>query len=366
MKTWKIAIVGCGAIAEGVYMAEMPRNEHAEVVACCDLKPDRVEVFQRKFGIPRGYTHIDQLLADGDFDIVLDTASIPNHYELNMQILGAGKHLYSQKPMGLTVQEADDMIAAAKAAGVKFSASPIHMLRPDIRRAAELIRDGAIGRVMWAAATAMHGGPEYFQFREVDPTWFFQPGAGALYDMGVHALTQITGLLGPAKRVSCMAAASQPKRTVRSGAHDGKPIKADELYDNYMVHLDFGGGRMGSVHAGFCAKGSKTPSLEIYGEEGTISFSGDSKNPINLYLDCPERAVRGWMSPQPQYTYKMDFFQCSCVADLIEAIEQDRPVGLPPEHARHVIDLMVNIEESARTSETRALSTTFEYPPVWL
>ncbi|MDR3121892.1 MAG: Gfo/Idh/MocA family oxidoreductase, partial [Clostridiales bacterium] len=92
MKKWKVAIVGCGAIAEDTYMAYMHRNKGAEVVACCDIKPERTALFQQMFGIPKVYGSIDELLAKEDFDILMDTASIAAHYELNMKALKAGKH----------------------------------------------------------------------------------------------------------------------------------------------------------------------------------------------------------------------------------------------------------------------------------
>jgi len=72
-------------------------------------------------------------------------------------------------------------------------------------------------------------------------------------------------------------------------------------------------------------------------------------------IDEPDRKIRGWLEERP----KDEFYQCSCIADLIDAIENDRSSGIPPEHARHVIDLICNIEESAKDGKARALSTIF-------
>jgi predicted dehydrogenase len=359
MKTWKIAIVGLGDIAEHTYMAQMPRISRAEVVACCDLKPDRTALFQEKFGIPRAYSNVEELLAKEDFDILMDTASISAHYDINMKAIKAGKHLYSQKPIGLTVEQATDMIEAAKKAGVKFAASPIHMLRGDIQEAKRLIDSGIIGKVTLVRAMAAHGGPEYFQYRVNDPSWFYEPGAGALYDMGVHALHQVTGLLGPAKSVSCIAAVSSPKRKVRSGSFDGKPIESNKLFDNYLIHLDFGNGALADIVTGYCAKASNASPLEIYGEYGSIIFTDEAKSPLKVYIDEPDRKIRGWLEEQPQERPKGEFFQCSCITDLINAIEEDRQPLIRPEHARHVIELMCSIEECAKDGRQRSLSTIF-------
>ena len=359
MKTWKIAIVGCGDIAEHVYMPQMSKNRRAEVVACCDLKAERTGLFTEKFKIPKAYSGIDKLLELEDFDILMDTASIQAHFELNMKALKAGKHLYSQKPIGLTVDETTEMIETAKKMKVKFAASPIHMLRPDIQEAKRLIDQGIIGKVCLVRAMASHGGPEYFQYRENDPSWFYEPGAGALYDLGVHALHQVTGLLGPAKTVNCTASISSPERVIRSGAFNNKKINSGKLFDNYIINLDFGNGTIANVITGFCTKAGSASSLEIYGEYGSIIFTNDPAHPLKIYIDEPYRKIRGWLEQFPQERPAGEFYQCSCIADLIDAIENDRPSGIPPEHARHVIDLICNIEESAKDGRIHTLSTVF-------
>ena len=87
-------------------------------------------------------------------------------------------------------------------------------------------------------------------------------GHGALYDMGVHGLTMTTGILGPAKAVGCMAKISEPVRTVRTGTFDGMQIQADQLYDNYIITLDYGERTMAVVESGFCQKDSRAPQIQ--------------------------------------------------------------------------------------------------------
>ena len=359
MKIWKIGLVGCGEIAEFTYLPHMHRNKRAKLTACCDIRPERAKLFREKFGIEKTFDCMEDMLSYGDFDIVMDTASIPAHYELNMQALRAGKHLYSQKPIGLTPEQATDMIEAAKEADVKIAASPIHMLRPDIIEAKRLISCGVIGKPLLARAVAAHGGPEYFQYRETDPSWFYEPGAGALYDLGVHALHQVTGLLGAAKTVSCTAAVSEPNRTIRSGAYDGKPIDSSKLFDNYMIHLNFGGGCIADVVTGFCMKAATASPLEVYGECGSIIFTDDRVNPLKIYIDDKVKKIRGWIQEQPQSRPQPEFFQCSCIGDLIESIETNREPKISATHARHVIEIMCAVEACAKDGAVRSLTTTF-------
>ncbi len=359
MKTWKVALAGCGAIAGGTYLPYTSRFPNVEVVAVCDILPERAENYAKRFHVPNWYASVEEMLEKCDFDILMDTATIQAHYDINMTVLRAGKHLYSQKPVGLTVDQVTDMIEMSKKMNVKFSASPIHMIRPDLLWAKRMIEEGTIGKVSMIRLSMAHGGPEYFQFREVDPTWFFRPGAGALYDMGVHALHCATGLLGPAKAVGCMSAVSEPERTVRSGAFDGKQIRTDELDDNYLITLDFGNATLGVIDTGYCCKAQRTPSIEVYGTMGTICFTSDMKAPLEVYFDDPVHKLRGWTKPQMQEAVDMDFFQCLCLKDLIDAIEQDRPVGLTPEHARHVVEIMNVIPTAAKEQRVVKLTTSF-------
>ena len=93
----------------------------------CDIIPERAKGYAEKFNVPAWYTSIDELLEKCSFEILMNTTSIPAHQEINMKALRAGKHLYSQKPVGLTVEQVTEQMEAAKASGVKYSASPIHM-----------------------------------------------------------------------------------------------------------------------------------------------------------------------------------------------------------------------------------------------
>ena len=84
-----------------------------------------------------------------------------------------------------------------------------------------------------------------------------------------------TAVIGPAKEVGCMATISEPERTVRSGAFDGKKIKSDMLPDNYLITLDWGDGCIGIIDTGFCQKASTVNMLEVYGTHGTVTILGE-------------------------------------------------------------------------------------------
>lgn len=362
MKKWKVAVIGCGSFANGQYLPNAGKETNAELVAAVDIVYERALAACAKFGIPNAYHSVYELIEKCDFDIAIDAASIQAHHEINMAVLGAGKHLVSQKPAAPTVELLTEQIKLAEKNRLKFACAPIHPMRYDLNFAKQLIRDGAIGRAYYAKCNMSHGGPEYFQYRDADPSWFYEPGAGALVDMGVHGLQIVTSLFGAAESVACTAIVSTPERSVRSGSFDGKAIKSDIIPDQYLITLRFPGNRMALVDSGFSQKASRAPQLEIFGDEGTIAFTKPyMTNPRpEVYTDCPERGMRGWIMPEewtaPQ---KKLLSQCCILRDLTDAIESDKTPLLSAYHARHVLEIMCKIPEAVKSGATLPLETSF-------
>lgn len=361
-KLWKVAVIGSGSFANWQYFPNITKEANAICVAAVDIIEERAIEACEKYQIPFHFKTVYDLIEKCDFDIAIDAASIQAHHEINMAVLGAGKHLITQKPAASTVEELTQQIELAKEKDVKFACVPIHPMRYDINIAKQMIKDGTIGNVYYAKCNLSHGGPEYFQYRESDPSWFFEPGAGALVDMGVHGLQIITSILGPAKAIACMAKITTPVREVRSGDCDGMEIKTDKIPDHYVITLDYGEGKMAMVETGFSEKATRSPQLEIFGERGTISFTEPyMTNPIpDVYMDCPEKGIRGWVKPM-EWTVRPDKLnsQCCCLGDLVNAITNKKQPVLSAEHARHVLEIMCKIPEAIESGMTIKLETTF-------
>lgn len=359
---WKIAIIGCGSFAGSQYLPRIGEISGAKLTAVCDIIPERAQKYAKRAGINNWYDSIDALLEQGDFDILMNATSIPAHHEINMKALTAGKHVFTQKPAGLTVDQVTRQIKAAVKAGVKTNAAPVHAMRHANRMAKKMIAEDVIGHVTTIRCQIAHGGPEYFQYRDSDPSWFYEPGSGALYDMGVHGLDYVTGLMGPAKAVACMAAVSEKERMVRSGFCDGQTIRSDKLPDNYMILLDFGNDVIGEVYTGYCQRATRMPLLEIYGTAGTISFvrDADEARPhLEVYMDHPDWGIRGWTRPMDLQEKEKPFHDVFCLQDLIDAIERNKTPVLSMERQRHLVDIMSTIPRCLETGSIQPLHTTF-------
>lgn len=225
-----------------------------------------------------------------------------------------------------------------------------------------MIRDGVIGNPTYLKCNLAHGGPKYFQYRDADPSWFYEDGAGALVDMGVYGLQIVTTMFGPVKCFSCLAAVTTPERTVRLGAYNGLKIRSDKILDVYLISLTFENGEIGFIDTGFSQKASKTPQLEIYGDEGTLTFSKPyMENPMpEVYMDCPKRGIRGWVNAHAWETppEKMISQYC-CLRDLIRSIENGTDPVLSPEHARHLLEIMCKMPKAIKSGATVTVETTF-------
>ena len=361
-KIWRVAVIGCGSFACGQYLPNISKEANAVCVAVVDIIYERATAAAERFGVPNAYHDVYELIEKCEFDIAIDAASIQAHHEINTAILRAGKHLISQKPAAPTVREFREQTELASKAGVKFACVPIHPMRYDLNIAGQMLRDGTIGNPTYIKCNLAHGGPEYFQYRDADPSWFYEDGAGALVDMGVHGLQIVTTVFGPVRRFSCLGTVTTPHRTVRSGAFDGKEIVADRIPDQYLILLEFVNGRVGFVDTGFSQKASRAPQLEIFGDAGTICISKNYMDnlPPEVYLDAPERGIRGWITPMKWTTVPEKLnSQCCCLRDLIRSIESDTDPVLSPAHACHVLDIMCRIPEAIRTGGWVETETTF-------
>jgi predicted dehydrogenase len=356
MEKVKVGLVGCGVIANSSYLPGIVATPTAELVAVCDIVEERAKAAAEQFGASQVYTDLDEMLEQSGIEFLVNTTHIQAHYEVNLKALQAGKHVYSEKSMTNTVEEATTLIEEAERRNLKLGAAAATMLGIINQKIRELIEQGEIGKVAFAIARHSHESAAYFPYWATDPTWFFKPGGGPLLDLGVYGLHTLTGILGPAKRVTCLAGISDPVRYVRGGPYQGKRIEV-ETEDNILLMLDFGNATFAFVDGTFCVRAQTGPRLEIYGSKGTLSVPGMREGPpLKLYREELDSGIRGWTTvEQPQAN---DWFT-GAIGHMIECILEDKQPVVSAEHARHVIEIMNTCYDAAQKGCTLELETTF-------
>jgi predicted dehydrogenase len=367
MSRLRVGVLGAGMIATtrvGVLPNLAPVADKVEVVAIADTVAARAKEVAATYGIPRAFTGLDDMLDGAELDAVLNLTPIPMHGETCIRILSAGKHLATEKPLATSMADADRIRALAAERDLTVVCAPFNMLYPDRMAARRLVRTGAIGKVAFARVRSSHGGPASGDW-PADPSWFYQKGSGPLFDMGVYGIHEITGILGPARRVVAFAGITEPTRVVRGGPFEGRTIDVT-ADDNVLMMLDFGGATFAVVDGTFNVNASRGPKLEIYGREGTINLSGapfgGDGPPIEVFS-----VGTGWFTPDlTESEHEMRRMLALHRAVLVDHLA-DRVAGraapvLTLDHARHVLEIMLSADESARSGRAVDLTTTFTLP----
>jgi len=370
----RIGVLGAGDISRSTYIpgtARLAREGILDFVAVCDQIEDRARSAAAAHGIPQVFADYDEMLERGGVDAILNLTPMQFHAQATLKAIGAGKHVYTEKPIATTLDDANRVIESAKEAGLILSCAPALMTHPECQEIKRLLAEGAIGKICYIRARGSHPGPAWLLDYPSDPTWFYQPGAGPIFDLGVYPITYVTGFLGPAKRVAALSGIAIPEREIRAGVAKGKTVKVG-VDDNTAILLDFGDACFAHIDASFCVLSSQGPRCEIYGSKGVINLAATADEPpYQVFRDEPEHELRGWLTPERVYRGRLNppgrrtessdvgWSFANGVAHFVGVIErQEKPI-MTPEHARHVLEIMLKSYEAAREGRTLDLVTTF-------
>lgn len=355
MKKMRIGIVGCGDIS-GIYLKNLTEMYHeVEVVHVCDVVAERVEAAAKEYSIARHSTDMKDLMNDPDVDIVLNLGRTFDHYAISEAALNAGKHVYSEKPLGITLEEGKKLIALAKEKGLHIGCAPDTFLGGAFQTCRKIIESGMIGDLVGASAFMVCRGHESWH---PNPGFYYKPGGGPMLDMGPYYITTLINLMGGIKRVTGMARKTFPVRTITSQPHYGDTI--DVEVDTHVNGLmEFENGAIGSILTTFDVYNSKAPSIEIYGTEGTLQvpdpdwFGGE----IKLYRpETEEYSVIPSMFP----------YDGNCrglgLADMAKAIQTGREIRVSGERALHVLEVMCGFIKSSEEHRHIDIETPYTKP----
>ena len=353
-KRIRIGIIGCGSVS-GAYLPVLTKCPFAEVVSVCDIRPERAERRAKEFNITHHYPNIEAMLAGEPFEFMINLTDMQQHEHLNRAGLAAGKHVWSEKPIANTVAAGQKLLATALEKKLRLWGAPITVQSPQFAFMAQTLAKGTLGRVAAAHADYGHEGPGWSSF-------FYEKGGGSMPDLMVYNITSLTGLLGPAKRVTAMLSIVTPERTIDE---KGK-IKVTEE-DNASVLLDHGNGIISHIQSGFNFfnphghDGSKEQrhTIQIVGSSGYMGLVGYDWEPHGVDLathDHPklERHVHDAQG----YIWQQG------AALAAECLATGKELLVTPEQALHVLDIITSARLSQETGKRIDLTSTFKWPIV--
>ncbi len=358
----RLAVIGCGNVAQEDYFPVLVRDDvqaKLELVAVCDVAVERAREVATRFGARESYGDYEALLGHAEIDAVAILTPIATHYPIAMAAIEAGRHTYVQKTMTTSVADASNLILAAKERGVKLAASPGQMLDWAHRETKRLIDQGTLGKVCMARGHGPHMGHEVQYLHGIDPSWYYRPGGGPVMDVGVYPLHSLTGVLGPAQRVTAFSGIAVPERS-----WEGRPIEV-QIDDNTVLTLDHGDGVFSLVTATYCARRWNAPQFEFYGTRGTAYVAGWTRAtpPLEVYTEVKTTGFPcGWYAPTTAMGTPPAPATKPTAADLLHFVDcvasGQEPIP-SAEHARHVIEIIEKGYEAARTGQAQTLTTTF-------
>jgi predicted dehydrogenase len=353
-KRIRTGVIGCGSVS-GSYLPVLTKSPFVEVVSLCDIKPERARKQAEKFKIGNHYPNIDAMLAGEPFEFLVNLTDMQEHEHLNRQALGAGKHVWSEKPIANSLSAGQELLRTAQQKKLRLWGAPITVQSPQFAFMAKQLAANKLGRVAAAHADYGHEGPTWSAF-------FYEKGGGSMPDLAVYNFTSLTGLLGPVKHVTAMVNIVTPERNVG----DKGRIKVTEE-DNAMVLMDHGNGVISHVQSGFNYfnphghDGSKETrhTISIVGSGGFMGLVGYDWAPLGVDFASKE-------SPKLDRHVKdaEGYIWQQGAALAAECLVTGKELLATPEHALHVLEIITAARESSATGKRIALTSTFKWPVV--
>ena len=347
----KVGILGCGHVSDQ-YLLGCAELESLDVVACADLDLNRAEQKAAEHSVGRACTP-EQLLADPDVELIVNLTPPRSHAEVSLAAIQAGKHVWSEKPLAVTLDEAAELIEAAASAGVRLGCAPDTFLGAGLQTAMKLIQGGWIGDpVAGVACVSEHGYEEFHP----EVSSFYARGGGPALDLGPYYVTALVAMLGPVARVTGFAREGLPGRCFQLGPRAGQPIDV-QVPTHVSGVLELDGGLLVTVLFSWDLGATNLPYLEIYGTEGTLSapnpdlFDGTPKlrrtGPEELRQPPPEPASLPF-APIP-LAFDTGGARGLGIADIAASIDAGTPHRASPELAYHVLEVLLALQAGGTT-----------------
>ncbi len=356
MKKLKVALLGTGFIAK-IHLESYARFvSNVEIVAIYGRNTEHAKQIAREHNIPAWYDDMEKLLDEQEIDMV--DICLPNylHHGACMAAAKRDKHIIVEKPLALTLEEADEMIAECKKRNLKLMYAEELCFAPKYERVRQLVESGAVGQVYMLKQSEKHSGPH--------SPWFYKKetaGGGVMMDMGCHAMAWFRWMTKNAK--------------IKSVYSDMKTVLHDtDCDDNTVTIIEFENGVTAVAEDSWARHGGMDDRIEVYGTKGVSYadlFQGNSALTYSTegYDYAAEKAgiTQGWTFTMYDEAFNQGYPQE--LTHFADCVLNDKQPLVTAEDGRAVLEMIYAAYESARTGQKVALpfSAKVKYPiELWL
>lgn len=355
-----IGFIGAGNISSAYLRAITGHETMAgfpvlDIRGLADMRPEASQARATEFGLSA--MSIDEMLASPDIQLIVNLTIPRAHVEVGLRCLAAGKHVYSEKPLGINYAEGRQLLDAANRAGLRIGSAPDTFLGGSHQQARSVVDSGALGQLVGGTAFFQCPGHESWH---PDPAFYYDIGGGPVLDMGPYYITDLVNLLGPVARVSAMSSRLRAQRPVTSEPRKGEIM--DVRIDTHVTGaLGFANGAIVQVGLSFDVAAHKHVPLELYGTEASLIVPDP-----NFFGGDVELRKRGkgedWTPVPVTQPYADGNYRSLGVADMAHGILDNRPHRANGDLALHVLEVMEAFETASREGRTIDIKTPVARP----
>ena len=360
-----VGVLGVGSIAD-VYVRNAARMRNFRVVAVAGRDAERTRARAAAWGVAAETP--DGLIARADIDIILNLTPPTAHYATTMAALEAGKHVFCEKTLGTTLEEAAALLDIAEKRGLRLGVAPDTILGAGLQKARAMIDAGAIGRPLMATGSIMYHGADDWH---PNPAFFYrEPGGGPVHDVGPYILAALMALLGPIEQVYATGFRGFETRTFTAeGPQKGLTIPV-EVMTSVLALATFRSGVQATLTMSWDVWRNSQPDLEIHGTLGSLSlphpnwhggplkFARPGTEWETVPLDDEPLNRLNWPPERPVHAN----YRGVGIAEMVDALERGQPHRTPADLAVHVVEAADAIVASARSGAPVPLELTPRRP----
>ncbi|MDR6669406.1 Gfo/Idh/MocA family oxidoreductase [Rhizobium sp. 1399] len=358
-----VGIIGCGNIST-TYFSLAPLFKGLKVLACADINVQAAKHRAEEYGVIA--QTIEELLANDEIDVVVNLTIPDAHYPVSKAALEAGKHVYSEKPLVLSLEQGEDLRRIAKEKGLSVGCAPDTFLGGAHQLARKFVDDGGIGRITSGACYVMGPGMEMWH---PNPDFFFLPGGGPILDMGPYYIANLINLIGPVKRVAGLTSMASEIRTITSQPRNGETIPV-KTPTTIQALLEFVSGATVTLTASWDVWSHRHANMELYGTDGSLyvpdpNFFGGVVEASGRDKDI--KALGAWDHPFGKFNQESPNgpranYRTAGLADMAMALIEGRDARCSLDRTLHGVDIMTSILKSGAEGRFVELTTTCTQP----
>jgi len=355
----RAGIIGCGNISETYFNCQNIYNNF-KVIACADIDNKISKESAQKFNVKA--QSVEDLLTNSEIDLIINLTIPSAHKEVIINSLNAGKHCFSEKPLAMNFDEGKEIYELSKEKKLYVGCAPDTFLGAAGQKARQLLEKNEIGKVVLGTFNIMSHGMEHWH---PNPDFFFKPGAGPVFDLGVYYITQLVNLIGPVKSISSLSGTATPERIITSEPRNGEKIKV-ETPTTLMGTLEFHNDAKIQFFCSWDVWKHQHSTIELYGLEGSIIipdpnfFSGDiliSKKDGDWEKINNDQMLLGIPNQSEDNGTKIANYRGIGLSDMIDAIDNNRQARCSLDLAVHVLEVMEGIIKSSNDRNIYNITT---------